>query len=365
MKKNIQHPLFGISPKLWYQLLINNDGFDPSFFPRVFFISMTSFGTMPFRAMFNLRYKKAIMKSSLTGPPIFIIGHWRSGTTYLQELLSHDPQFCHVSLWHTMVPSCFPILDPFKKGLSTYLPTTRPMDNMEVAADGVYEEEAGIAVIYPYSFFHCFHFPRNAEKQYASAIHFDGLSKEEIDEWKKQYLFFLKTVSYMNPQKTLLLKNPANTARIKSILELFPDARFIHIYRNPYKVFFSTMKMRTRVLDVLALQKSKKEDIKRHVLNDYTQLMKSFFKQKELIPEKQFYEIQYESFVKDPLKQVQKMYDHFGISRFSSAMTPMKGYLESKKNYKVNVYNIDEKLVQKIKKHWGFTIEKWEYDVPK
>jgi omega-hydroxy-beta-dihydromenaquinone-9 sulfotransferase len=326
---------------------------------------MTSLGTMPFRAMFDLKYKRAIRKSSLAHPPIFIIGHWRSGTTYLQELLNHDPQFCSISLWHTMVPSCFPILEPFKKGLSTYLPTTRPMDNMDVTADGVYEEEAGMAVLYPYSFFHCFHFPRNAEKQYASAVHFEGLSKKEVEDWKKRYVFFLKTVSYMNPEKTLLLKNPANTARIETILDLFPDARFIHIYRNPYKVFLSTMKMRTQVLDVLALQKSNKEDIEHHVINDYIRLMKSFFEKKDLIPKDQFYEIKYESFIKDPLKQVESMYDHLGIPGFQIAKKQMEAYLETKKNYKVNVYKIDKDLMEKIRKHWGFTIKKWEYSVPK
>ena len=86
-----------------------------------------------------------------------------------------------------MLPDCFPFFEPVKDILSNFLPTTRPMDNIEVDIDGPYEEEAGIAVLSPWSFFHCLHFPKNAEEQYLKSIHYEGLSNDEKLIWKNMY----------------------------------------------------------------------------------------------------------------------------------------------------------------------------------
>ena len=281
--KNIQHPLFGISLRNWIQLLEKNGGVDNTYLKRGVFITLTSIFTSPTRTLFKIKYNSKIKRTKIQHPPVIIIGHWRTGTTYLHELISQDPQFCYVSLWNTLLPDSFLILEPLKKFLSNFLPKQRPMDEIKVAIDGPYEEEAGIAVLSLWSFFHCLHFARNAEEQYLKSIHFDDLNDGEKKQWKNNYFKFMKTVTYSNNGKRLLIKNPANTARITTLLELFPEANFIHIYRNPYKVYLSTMKMRKRVLDKLALQNAKQEEIEKQVIENYKRLMKSYFKQKRAL----------------------------------------------------------------------------------
>ncbi len=172
-KQTIQHPLFGISIKNWFKLLEKNGRVDIRYFARGAFITFGSIFTAPASFLFKRKYKKEIRNIDLKNPPIIIIGHWRSGTTYLHELLSQDPQFCYVSLWNTMLPDSFLILEPAKKFLSNFLPKQRPMDEIKVEIDGPYEEEAAIAVLSHWSFFHCLHFERNAEEQYLKSIHFD------------------------------------------------------------------------------------------------------------------------------------------------------------------------------------------------
>jgi hypothetical protein len=238
------------------------------------------------------------------------------------------------------------------------------MDNIEVNINGPYEEEAGIAVLSPWSFFHGLHFPRNAEEQYVKSIHFKDLSKEEKNQWKHMYETFMKSVCYTNDDRRLLLKDPANTARIPLLLNIFPDAKFIHIYRNPYKVYLSTIKMRNKVLDKLALQGSNSEEIDKQVLNNYKRLMNAYFTQKESIKEDNLIEIQYEKLVKNPLKEVEHIYEHLNLPDLDRAIPEMKHYLEQKKNYKTNVYKIDDHIIQKVKKHWGFTIDRWGYSPP-
>ena len=130
--KTIQHPLFGISTKKWIELLENNGGVDNGFFSRGIFITFTSIFTSPARMLFRLRYDSKIKKTEIKHPPVIIVGHWRTGTTYLHELLSCDPQFCYVTLWHTMLPDSFLILDPMKNFLSNFLPKKRQKDEIRV-----------------------------------------------------------------------------------------------------------------------------------------------------------------------------------------------------------------------------------------
>jgi len=364
-KETIQHPLFGIKFRNWLKILEENHGIDTKYFARGTFITLASIFTGPIRYFFKLKYDQKINKLKIKKPPVIIIGHWRSGTSYLHELLSQDPQFCYVSLWHTMLPDSFLVLDRTKDFLSNFLPNKRPMDEIRVEADGPYEEEAALAVLFPYSFFHCLHFPRNAEQQYLKSIHFHGLNPEEMEHWKRIYLKFMKTVTFANNRKRLLLKNPANTTRIKTLLEIFPDAHFIHIYRNPYKVYFSTIKMRNKVLSKLALQNASKKDIEDQVIRNYIRVMESFFEQKKLIPKQRFVEIKYEELVSDPIKEVKKIYSHLKLPGFKNALPQIKKYLDRQKDYKTNVYKIEEKTLKHIYDNWKFTIDLWKYKPPK
>jgi len=362
--KTVQHPLFGISFKNWIKILCKNRGFDLRFFPRALFITISSISLIPARFLFKVIYDSKIDKTEIKKPPVFIIGHWRSGTTFLHELLSYDPQFCYITLWNTLLPDSFLILDPMKDFLSRFLPSTRPMDQIEVAADGPYEDEAGLSVLYNWSFFHALHFPRNAEEQYLKSIHFQDFTDKELENWKRIYLKFLKTVSFENSGKRLILKNPPNSTRIKEILEIFPDAKFIHIYRNPYKVYLSTKKMRIKVLDKLSLQNAYEEEIEEQVINNYKRLMKSLFEQKDYIPTGNLIEISYEDLVANPLNQVKEIYSKLDFKDFEKAKPELEKYLESKKDYKTNVYKIDKKIIDNVKKHWDFTIKLWDYKPP-
>lgn len=363
-RQTVQHPLFGISLRNWIQLLGKNGGVDKKYFSKMVFITLTSMLTTPVRLLFTLKYRSKINTTNISHPPVFIIGHWRSGTTYLHEILSQDPQFCYVSLWNTLLPDSFLIFEPMKKFLSKFLPSERPMDEIKVEMDGPYEDEAALAVLSPWSFFHCLHFPRNAEEQYVKSIHFYDITSEEKNQWKKIYQQFIKTVIFANEGKRFLSKNPPNTARITVLLELFPDASFIHIYRNPYKVYLSTKKMRQNVLDKLALQNASQEEIEQQVIKNYIRLMGSFFEQQEKIQKDKFVEIKYEDLISNPLEQIKKIYLTLKLPNFENALPRIKKYLEKQSDYITNVYAIDNKVVQHVNKNWQFTIDRWKYTPP-
>ncbi len=360
-----QHPLFGISLRRWVHLVKKNGGVDRTYLHKALFITLASLATTPVRMLSKIKYDKKINEITLRDPPVFIIGHWRSGTTYLHELLSNDPQFCYTTLWSTLLPESGLILEPMKSFLSQFLPSERPMDAIRVEMDGPYEDEAALAILYPWSFFHCLHFPRNAEVQYLRSVHFQGLTPEEKEQWKTTYLKFIKTVVFMNQGKQFLSKNPPNTARISTLLELFPEAKFIHIYRSPYLVYLSTKKMRMNVLDKLALQDAFKEEIEQQVISNYVRLMNSFFKDKEQLKPDRFVEVKYEDLIADPLTHLQHIYTTLKIPGFEQARPHMKKYLDRQSEYKTNIYSIDKTIVDHVDKNWKFTIDRWKYTPPK
>jgi len=362
--RDIHHPLFSTSITNWIRLLVDNGGVDIGFFLRAVFITVFTIILSPARLISKVLYNSRVAKTRIENPPIFIIGHWRSGTTFLHEVISQDPQLAYISLWHTLVPDSFLFLENLKTLMARFLPATRPMDMIKVDVDSPYEEEAGLAVLGPWSFFHCFIFPRNPERRFRQSVLFEDMSDKDMEIWKRNYLQFLKAVTFANNGKQLILKNPADTSRIRVLLELFPDARFIHIYRNPYKVYMSTKKLRMQVLGLFALQKTTEQEIEKHVLKNYVQLMESYFEQKDLIPKGRLVEIRYEEFVANPLEQIRQIYSKLGLTGFEEAKPAMQKHLHREAGYKKNVYTFDKNIKELVDKHWGFTIKKWGYKPP-
>jgi LPS sulfotransferase NodH len=126
----------------------------------------------------------------------------------------------------------------------------------------------------------------------------------------------------------------------------------------------STIKMRNKVLEKLALQKGDRVEIEKQVINNYKRLMKSYFEQKNLIPKRNLVEIRYEDLVKNPVGQVQEIYSKLRIPITTKTTPAMKQYLERKKNYKTNMYTINQEIISHVKKEWNFTIDRWNYNPP-
>ena len=88
---------------------------------------------------------------------------------------------------------------------------------------------------------------------YDRYLTFRGVPEREVDEWKQALVLFLKKLTWKY-RKPLLLKSPPHTCRIKLLLGLFPEARFVHIHRDPFAVYQSMRHTLSRVLRITRLQ---------------------------------------------------------------------------------------------------------------
>lgn len=68
--------------------------------------------------MYKLNDRKAakLVPAECVKDPVFIIGHWRSGTTFIHNVLSKDPQFGYCSTYQTVFPHLMLCGRPFSAG---------------------------------------------------------------------------------------------------------------------------------------------------------------------------------------------------------------------------------------------------------
>ena len=357
-----KEPLAGSSFVNWIRVLAENRlAVDWQFIPRAVYVTVLSLIMSPLKISEKLKFDK-ILQDVKIASPIFIIGHWRSGTTFLHYLMGQDKNFAYVSTLQTMAPGLFLGYEKFvRRILEKGLPEKRPMDDLELNPDLPYEEEYAVANLCPYSFYHGWYFPRKIDDYFTKYVLFDGVKKDIIDEWKKTYEYLLKKITYKYKKKRVMLKSLINTARIKLLLELFPDAKFIHIYRNPYSVYLSTWKLYKQILPIFSFQHIDSDQLDKSIIEIYKILYKKFFEEINLISKDNFVEIRYEDFVETPVHILAIIYKKLGLEGFKESKPAFEKYVEKHKNYKQDVYELTEEIKENIYREWEFAFKKFGY----
>jgi hypothetical protein len=235
------------------------------------------------------------------------------------------------------------------------------MDNLEMEADLPYEDEYALANSNAYSMYHGWYFPKNLLKYFRKYVLFEGVSPKVMQRWGHDYINFLKKIALKNPNKRIVLKSLVNTAKIKQLLQLFPDAQFIHIYRNPYDVYKSTWKLYTSILPLFSFQHISKHELDEAILTIYYELYTRYLAEKSLIPTGNLYELSYETFIHDPLRNLKLLYDFLNLDSFSDAQSHFKQYITRHRNYQKNQYSLNETDKKKVADNWGFIFDAFGY----
>jgi hypothetical protein len=252
--------------------------------------------------------------------------------------------------------------NPFNK-IAKKMHPTREIDNIPLSMDNPEEEDLAIANMSPYSYLHMYSYPRRATYFFETYItYFGNLPKSTIDKWKKVYLLILRKATLKAGGKRLVIKNCADSARIKALLELFPDAKFIHIYRNPYNIFRSTQHLHKMVMERAQLQEVGQNEHANWVLLFYAQLMRKLLADKSLIPAGNLVEVKYEDLDKEPLAQLRKVYETLGLPGFAEAEPAFRAYLDSISGYqKLAHKTLDDDAITKINRNWQFAFDALGY----
>lgn len=352
--------LGGITLPGWLRVLRDNHfAVDRPYWGRAAIITLGSAPNTCIAALEHLLYDRKISQTKID-PPLFILGIWRSGTTFLHNLLAHDNRFAYPTTYQVFFPQTFLVTEPVNAKLfNPFLPRKRPMDNVTFGFAEPQEDEFALwPLIGGYSM--RWAFPRRADF-YNRYLTLRGLSADELAQWKVALSWFVQKLSYKYG-KPLVLKSPGHTCRIKVLLDLFPEARFVHIRRNPFDVYRSTDHMLRASRPVWTLQNFNFDDLEDYIIKQYRELYDAYFEERSLIPTGRLHELHFEELEKDPVGQLRQTYETLALPDFGHFEPALCRYVESLSGYKKNDFpGLPPDLQRRITQEWGRSFDEWGY----
>ena len=328
----------------------------------------------PFAALQERKYNKLLANKCLENDPLFILGHWRSGTTFVHNIFAQDKHFGYTTTYQTVFPHYIMVLQGlFKPIMKWVMPDKRPTDNMELSPDLPQEEEFALGNMTACNYYNFWLFPERMQEYCDRFLTFRDITEEELQEFKATFERLVKISLWNTGGTQYLSKNPPHTGRIKALSELFPRARYIYLMRNPYTVFESTRSFFLNTIKPLQFNIISDEEMEQNILRNYMELYHTYKEQRESLlsecsPLREgvrgslLYEVRFEDIEKDAFAITQDIYQKLDIPDWEKAKPAIEKYILSKKGYKKNQYRYDPRTIQLVNEHWGEVLDEWGYE---
>lgn len=271
---------------------------------------------------------RALRQGRLAGPPIFILGHWRSGTTLLHELICLDNRFAFPSHYECFLSSHAGVTAPLAHRIVKWLgPQKRPMDDMKATFAFPGEDEAALRNLGAPSLYNSLFFPSRIVEDEAG-LELRMLPPGRQEEWKRAFTGFIQGLN-LRHGRPLVLKSPTHTARVGTLLELFPDARFIHIVRDPREVHPSMIKTWRTLSGMISMERS--SDVpEQRIFAIHRLLHRRFREDRGLLAPGQFSEVRFEDLTRDPCTEMARIYRELGLEGFSDLEPRIRDYFRQR-----------------------------------
>lgn len=289
-------------------------------------------------------------------PPLFILGHWRSGTTLLHSLLARDLRFVAPTNYQTLFPSHFLLTERIAARITArFMPATRPADNIRFTWNAPAEDEIATLVLTGLSPY------RDIALSSATREPLPN-TPEQWSHWTNQWLNFLRKlqVPLAQPRRPLL-KSPTHTGRIPRLLRLFPDAQFIYIIRNPYDVFASTRHLYHVLAASNNLGRPRPIDYDNEILHNYQQFYHAYHLHRALIPRNRCCEVRFEDLEADPVTILQSIYERLELDGFEDFKREIEPMLPEHRAYRKNHFTLSDETRALVYDNWKPAFRRYGY----
>ncbi len=300
------------------------------------------------------------IRAAQVHPPIFLIGHWRSGTTLLHNLMSLDRQFTFFNLFHAVFPAHFLITERWLGPLTKFLlPATRPMDNMPTGWELPQEDEIGMMNLTAVSPYLCLAL-QGRPHLYERFWSLQTASSSEQRRWREGFDLLMRKLT-VREDKPVILKSPGYAFRVRRFLELYPDARFVYIYRNPYAVLKSTYHMRRTMVQENHFGGAKFSELEQEIDDIYENLIRTYESEKSAIPPGRLVEMSYETLAADPLGAIRRVYEELQLPGFAEVAQQLEPLVPTLKRYEKNKFSMSVEQRRKIYARMKFAFDLYGY----
>jgi LPS sulfotransferase NodH len=310
----------------------------------------------------RLLYGRKLAAAEFHGPPVFIIGHWRSGTTLLHELMVRDERLSSPSTFQCFAPHHFLISEWFFRRFAWWLlPGKRPMDNMAAGWDRPQEDEFALLTLGIPSPYRRIAFPNQGPVD-LDYLDFAGVSQTDQSHWLRTLRRFLLAVSTATG-RPLVVKSPTHTGRVAKLAREFPEAKFIHITRDPRDLFPSTCRLWQSLDEVQALQKPNHQGIEDYVVECLRRMYQSFHAERDQIEANRLIDIRYEDLKADPVATLATIYETLHLSDFESVQPAIEQWVTAEhQDYKPNQHQLAAESEALIRDAWKDYFKQYGYE---
>ncbi|MEE3062867.1 MAG: sulfotransferase [Actinomycetota bacterium] len=286
--------------------------------------------------------------------PVFVVGHARSGTTYLHRMMANDPQFSYVLLWEMFFPSLIE-----KKLLRTVLRwdqrlggrLRRRIDRLDerlfsksqsVHESGLFapEEDEFLLTMSCASGFWVVQYPYVDELDfYYLDDRWPAAKRDRVMSFYKECL--RRQLVLNGPDLTHLSKAPVHCGRVESLIRTFPDARFVVPVRNPYETIPSFLKL---MQFAYSARKRSDSDIRasfRYFADSSYHYYQHPLAVLDAHPEVPSAIVDYSDLVTDPAGTMRRVYDEVGLEMGPEQQKALAG--EKGREYRSgHTYSLEE-----------------------
>lgn len=357
------HPLVGSS---FFNIiaLLKRHKIDLIYYPK-FILTLLIAGVFEiFNLYESIRLKKKLKETPFKEPPVFIIGFWRSGTTLLHNLMCCDPRAGYTTTFQIVFPHSTITQAGWLKKLTNFLlPENRPFDNVSMDMDFPQEEEYGMTAMQPDSLYNIFTFPRDFDSIVKNEFYTGRFEPDQLKKWQQNYMRLIIKAMINTSGERYISKNPCNLGRVDLLLSMFPGARFIFIFRNPYQVAESLYRFILAIFPGTQLQKVPDDFNREKIVKLYTEIMNQYFLSRPAIPQGQLIEIKMEDMVRDKLRYLERIYIDLKISGFEHARPHFEDYLSKISDYSREPYDVTEETYRLMNQYASDIITSLGYEI--
>lgn len=308
----------------------------------------------------QLIYGRALARIDTNRELVFILGHWRSGTTLLHELLVLDDRFAYPTTYECFAPNHFLLTGSWMPKLIWFLlPSKRPMDDMNVSFDHPQEDEFALIGLGAPSPLLRMAFP-NDPPPYLELLDMEGVREADLEKWKKELRHFVAMQMYRK-KKGLVLKSPTHTGRLQLLAEMFPNAKFVHITRDPQQLFSSTQRLWSTLDEAQGLQVPREENLDEYVFTALERMYRGFERQRLQVDPARICDIRYEQLIRDPVESLRQIYQQLNLGDFERIRPKIEQSMQQRQGHKSNRHELPSETKAEIGRRWADYCRRYGY----